>query len=69
LSATRELLIAGAGAVAENFEARAASGDLVSRGTYYAVNAGDHVVFIRAWVGAANAALLPTIEAALVAIK
>jgi hypothetical protein len=69
LSPTRELLIAGDGAVAEDFEVRAASGDLVSRGTYYAVNAGDRVVFIRAWVGSVNGALLPTIERALVAIK
>ncbi|HEV7679895.1 MAG TPA: hypothetical protein VGQ42_15130 [Candidatus Dormibacteraeota bacterium] len=65
---TRELTIAGYTAIAQDFETRNAKGGLLNRGTFYLVNAGDQVVVIRTSAVPAQAADLPGIEQALVAI-
>ncbi len=65
---SRGASIAGYVAVAQDYEIHDAGGALVSRGTVFAVNAGDHVVVIRTAAGPADAKDLAGIEQALVDI-
>lgn len=66
--ASRDVSIAGYTAVAQNFEVRNGKGGLTSRGTVYAINAGDHMVIIRTVAGPTQVNDLAGIEQALVNI-